>query len=91
MRPLNNTFESRLGYCQRFFIYELHLLGGPWLTSLMSFIKSRTIYNSPVSQLFPPSGEWPKQRVLAYKQNNQLPVVKQYVTNIAAIYSVGVL
>ena len=31
--------------------------------------------NSPVSQVFSPSGEQPEQRMLAYKQNNQLPVV----------------
>ena len=34
---------------------------------------------------FPPSGEQPEQRKLAYKQNNQLPVIQQYFTNIAAI------
>ena len=29
----------------------------------------------PVSQLFSPRGEQPKQRRLVYKQNNQMPVV----------------
>ena len=30
-------------------------------------------------------GEQPEQRLLAYKQKNQLPVLQQYFTNIAAI------
>ena len=41
-------------------------------------------FNNPVSQLFSFSGEQPKQRILAYKQNSQLPVVQRYFTNIAA-------
>ena len=41
--------------------------------------------------MFSPSGEQPKQRTLAYTQNNQLPVMLQYFTNIAVTQSMGVL
>ena len=41
--------------------------------------------NGPVSQFFFPSGKQPEQRILAYKQNNQQPVVLQYLTDIAVI------
>ena len=45
--------------------------------------------NSPFSQLcFPLAvGERPEQHISAYNQNNQLSVVWQYFTNIAAIQS----
>ena len=39
----------------------------------------------PVSQLFLPLAWAAKQRILAFKQNNQLPVVEQYFTDITAI------
>ena len=34
---------------------------------------------------FPPISEQPKQRILACKQNNQLPGVQQSFINIAAV------
>ena len=48
-------------------------------------------WNIHISQVFSPSGDQPKWCILACKQNNQLLVVKQYFTNIAAIYSMGVI
>ena len=46
----------------------------PAISHLSSWCDARWIrnYNSPVSQLFSPRGEQPEQRILAYKQNNQL-------------------
>ena len=62
--------------------------------------------NSPVSQLFSPSGEQLEQRILAYKQNNQVLIcyIKygvsitnftlwnpgRYITDMSKCYRVGV-
>ena len=66
------TFLNRIGVNSELGL-ELHL------QSNHSF--GRVMFHN----YFFPSGEQPKQRILAYKQNNQLPVVYQYFTNIAAI------
>ena len=51
----------------------------------------QVVTNSPVSQQFFPRGEQPENRKLPPENyHNQLPIVYQYFTNIAAMQNMGV-
>ena len=52
-----------------------------YLNSVKSVTLLRNLVKGPGSQLFPPSGEQPEQRILAYEQNNQLPVSHYQLQN----------